>query len=423
MVGRLILAAGALVCSLLLAHEAIVVAGSEMLAASGDHDRIMRAETLWPRNPEAYYQDALLLLQPLNNPQYQRAVGEIRRSVALDPKEPRYWKELASACEILGDLDCAEKAMRTFRRAEPKNPEVLWLTANFDIRHDQAEAGIRELSEALRMAPDYDQAVLLSVMNCIECTRRSVEEMFIAAGPTTELRYMEHLVGTGDGDDAFRLWRELAAHTAAAGKPLSFESVAPYLNAVMQRGQGGQARTILADLEKLGVINPPLPLGNLVFNGGFENPAGSGPGWTVTQAQYASTDVTPGGFQGDAYLRTDFPVNRNDDFILAYQLIPVEPDTPYELSAWVRSEAITSDSGPRLHIFDAACPKCLDMSTDSTTGSTPWHRIRMTFHTGPAANMIRLQLDRPRSRTYPMEISGSFGLDDVELHKMPLPNR
>lgn len=413
----MLLCAAGLAGSFLLARNAVVVAGSEILADSDDRVRIRKAETLWPENPEAHYRAGLLLTQPLNAPDYAQGVQEMRLAVSLDPDETKYWKGLAAACELAGDLDCATTAMIRFRQLEPKNPEVLWLTGNFDIRLDRAAAGMRELADVLRMDPEYDQAVLFSLMNCIECSPRSVEDIFVEAGPKTELRYLDYLTLHGEEDAAYRLWRGLVSHAGPGSRPFSFASASPYFGHVMERGRGGEARQIVEDLERMGVVDAPTPDGNLVFNGDFENPRGAGPDWSIPEIPYASADVSPGGYHGNSYLRLEFPISRNDNFILAYQLVPVEPRTEYELTAWARSEGVASDSGPRIQIFDPKCQACLDVSTDSTTGTTPWRQVRAQFNTGPATDLVRIQIDRAKSRNYPPEIVGSAGFDDIEMHK------
>jgi len=119
--------------------------------------------------------------------------------------------------------------------------------------------------------------------------------------------------------------------------------------------------------------------------------------------------------QGTQSLRIDFTVPRNDDFVATFELIPVTPATRYTLEAYARSQGISSDSGPRLRVMDPTCPSCVNELTESTVGSTQWHKLALGFTTGPETQLVQLALVRPRSRTYPMEITGSFWLDDVSL--------
>src|SRR5208283_5403688 len=99
----------------------------------------------------------------------------------------------------------------------------------------------------------------------------------------------------------------------------------------------------------------------------------------------------------------------------AYQIIPVAPNQAYALAAYVRSSDITSDSGPRLRVTDPACPRCLDASTDTTLASTPWRQVTLRFTAGAQTQAVRVSVWRARSRSFPMEISGSFWLDSVSV--------
>ena len=56
--------------------------------------------------------------------------------------------------------------------------------------------------------------------------------------------------------------------------------------------------------------------------------------------------------------------------------------------------------------------------TDTTIGTTGWHPVQLSFSTGPETQTVRVSLWRPRGRTFPMGISGSFWVDSVSLSDM-----
>jgi hypothetical protein len=109
-------------------------------------------------------------------------------------------------------------------------------------------------------------------------------------------------------------------------------------------------------------------------------------------------------------------VPQNLEYEPAYQIIPVRPHRLYSLSAFVRSVDITSDSGPRLRVADPECPACLDVMTPASVESRSWHKVNVSFITGKEAEVLRVSVFRPRSRNFPMEISGEFWLDSVSLN-------
>ena len=114
-------------------------------------------------------------------------------------------------------------------------------------------------------------------------------------------------------------------------------------------------------------------------------------------------------------LRIEFTVSRNEEYMPLYQLVPVAPNQAYLLTAYVRSQDITSDSGPRLQVLDPFHSNGPNVMSETTVGTTPWHQISLKFCTGPDTKLVQLSVIRVRGRTFPTEITGSFWLDTVVL--------
>jgi hypothetical protein len=163
--------------------------------------------------------------------------------------------------------------------------------------------------------------------------------------------------------------------------------------------------------------------GNLVYNGRFNHlPLDAGFDWRDPNTQYVETDFQdPYGERDSTCLRVDYAAGKNLESEPVYEFVPVMPNHSYRLQADVRTDSVTSDSGPRLRVLDPVCPECLNVSTETTVGTTPWHQLTLDFTTGAQTRLVRLSVWRIRSRTFPMEISGSFWLDNVSI--TPLSTR
>jgi hypothetical protein len=200
-------------------------------------------------------------------------------------------------------------------------------------------------------------------------------------------------------------------------------AVQPYIDRLLAQGRYQDAQAVWWQLEARGTIARPAvhEPGDLMFNGDFEQPPlGAGFDWRSQPSPYVSVDfadATP--FAGAHCLRLDFPVGQNDVFEPVYQIVPVVPNQTYSLAAYARSVDITSDSGPRLRVTDPDCPTCLDAFTDPTVGSTAWHELKLNFTASPQTRAVRVSVWRPRSRVFPMELSGTFWLDAVSLRAQP----
>jgi hypothetical protein len=112
----------------------------------------------------------------------------------------------------------------------------------------------------------------------------------------------------------------------------------------------------------------------------------------------------------------DFTVGRNENYIGPLQFVPVVPNQDYLLKAYVRSQNITSDSGPRLQVIEPGCPTCMNALSETTQGTTPWHLVTLKFITGPNTHLVGVLVLRQRGRSFPNEITGSFWMDSVSLN-------
>jgi hypothetical protein len=156
---------------------------------------------------------------------------------------------------------------------------------------------------------------------------------------------------------------------------------------------------------------------NLIFNGSFERPPlNAGLDWRFGASPFLNIDFSdPAAYQGTRCLRLDFTVGRNETFVGPHQFVPVDPNHAYVLQAYVKTQNITSDSGPRLQAVDQGCPACMNFLSDSTVGTTPWHLLSLKVLTGPKTQLIDIVVLRLPSRSFPNEITGSFWIDSVSL--------
>ena len=411
----------ALLCAALLIVETVDLAGSETLGASMKLKSLTRAAALWPSNPEFHYRIGILTFNLSDHQDSAEAIRQARRATELGPSWVRYWGQLAWACESAGDSQCADHAIERIRRLAPMDPEAVSLTANYYLLSNRPALALEQFRHLLRIAPSYGQDVF-RICDSAGYPIGQLEQAFIDAGPQIVMAYVSYLAGQGKMDSAHLLWDELVRKAGNGDFPLTLALAAPYVDRLLQLGDGRELQNVRLDLEKLKLLTTePGAEGNLVFNGDFEQqPSNDGFDWRKPEAGYPILDFAAGNaHSGKHCLRVDFTVGRNDTYLFAYQWMPLQPDSHYRLSAYVRSESITSDSGPRLQIYDPLCRACLDVTSESTVGTTPWHEIHLEFSTGPATRLGRLEIVRLAGRTFPRDITGVFWLDNIWLKPEP----
>ena len=236
--------------------------------------------------------------------------------------------------------------------------------------------------------------------------------------PRLKLAYLNFLSTNELADQAHQVW----VQAVATGTPFPLQLATPYIDNLLELGRVKDAQSAWRDLETLGVVANPATSedDNLVFNGDFEQmPLGAGFDWRNRPGPYIALDFSdPVAHSRKLCLRIEFTVSRNEAYMPLYQLVPVAPNQAYVLTAYVRSQDITSDSGPRLQVLDTVHYRGPNVMSETTVGTTPWHQVSLKFCTAPDTQLVQISVTRLRGRTFPTEITGSFWLDTVALKSL-----
>jgi len=397
-----------------LAVETLRVAIVATLGESGDVTNLRRALTLDPDNPDIYHRLGLIYAYSSEPPDLTQGLRDLRRATELNARVALYWLDLGAACESAGDGACADAAFARALDLGPMTPRVLWVVANHDLRAGRTDAALRDFHELLGLSPEYAWPSFRLGVQLLNDPRAVFDKLLASANPELKLAYVNFLSTNGGADAAYAVWLE----TLAQAPTVNWALAEPYLERLLRQGRTREALSVWQALEKNGgLLRPRDDPENLVFNGGFEQPPlNAGFDWRYQSAPGVAVDFSdPSARQGRRCLRLDFTVASNQEYEPVVQLVAVSPNQEYVLAASTRSENITSASGPRLRVLDPHCPRCLDVATDSTVGSTPWHTLSARFSTGAETHFVRLAVWRPRSRNYPTEITGQFWLDALSL--------
>jgi len=267
----------------------------------------------------------------------------------------------------------------------------------------------------LELDPTYAPSVWSSLQSLAQ--PEPVFQKVLSGNPDAELKagYVDFLSDQGDNDAAYRIWRRVVADSPS----FPFSTATPYLDRLIASSRIEEAVNVWQDLERLGIVEVANQKDNLIFNGDFEQaPLKAGFDWRTGPATYLAVDFSaPGAYHGAHCLRVDFTVSRNDEFEPLYQIVPVLSRHDYTLEAFLRSQDITSDTGPCLRVSDTQPGGFPDAVSETTVGTTAWHPVRLSFSTGSKTQAVRVSLWRPRSRAFPTEISGTAWLDAVSLRE------
>jgi hypothetical protein len=413
--GRTLFVLGLSLAVLPLGYKATRIAAAGVLGAFQNPTDLRWAIVFDPTNPRLYERLGLTYQASLNASP-EESVPWFRKAAALEPGNGLYWEQLGQACEFAGDESCATDSFARALSLNPMVPRIEWLTANDALLVGLPEEAASHFRRLLEIDPEYARVVFATYLRAFGNPQFAGEHILPAhSPPALKLAYVNFLTEQGDFQSASQFWHELIS----AHMQFDFSLADPYLEKLLTSGRVAEAVQVWMDLERLRILEQGdgAKTDNLVFNAGFErNPLNAGFGWRSQNVRYVAAQFAdPSAHQGSRCLRIDFTVPQNQAVEPVYQLVPVAPKRTYILRAWVRSEEITSDSGPRLRIIDPDHPDCLQAATKDAVRVTPWHEVSVRFSTCSQTQLIRLSVWRPRSYDFPNVISGHFWLDDVML--------
>lgn len=389
-----------------LTMAAVRVAYPAQLADSSEYWRVARAAQLDRANDTIQH---WLGVVEQNGGDLGGAIQQYRSSLAWNPNKANYWFDLGQACQMEGDESCAESALQHAVDLAPSRPAYRWTLASYYVVTGRREKAFRSFADLLSMAPEEAPAVLDICLRAYRIPDRIWEAVVLPTRSAAVKVSMLTLMADRNLGNTSAYWAETRESR------LEFSAAAPYVDSLIADGDYDLAMQVWKDLQGTGTI--PKSDGSLVYNGKFDTkPLNAGFDWHLVRQPFTQLAVENHSTAlGHPSLRIDFTVPSNAELELAYQLVPVRPSSGYVLKALVKSKDITSESGPRLRVVDAAGSSSLDATSTAIIGTTEWRETQVSFTTGPTTKAIRISIYRSPGRRFPMDISGTFWITSVTL--------
>jgi hypothetical protein len=303
------------------------------------------------------------------------------------------------------------KARYCFRRAlelAPGIPQIRVRDANFHFRIDEPEEGLRSAAKVLDTVPDYD-AVLFSYFDAMVPEVRDVLTE-IGGDRRVSRAYLQHLMAAGNAAWAEIVWAHLQR------KNFTDEAlVKPYLEFLVRNHMYDSARR--AWVGYLGNRRGDYPERNLVYNGDFESePTGALFDWRIDPSDTVDTrrDSTVSK-SGRASLKIQFHGTQNVAYENARQTFYVTVPGRYRLTAWMRTDNITTNEGLRFRVYDPESPSRLEIRTEPVIGTQDWTLLNQEFSVAPGIHLVSISLVRNASGKFDSKINGTVWVDQVSV--------
>ena len=375
-------------------------------AASNDIVGMKKSAALRPH--DAQYHARLGQLQLVTG-DLASATAELKQATTLNPYDASFWGTLAEISEVSGESDLRRTAIEYALEADPTTPTVLWEAANFHLAAGDTARALPLYHNLLRYDTHFEggvTAVLAGSSVPSEVVLRDV----LPARINAHVSYLQRLLLKKRSDDAMETWR----HIVELRQPIPPEAVAPYFNALIDTRKTADLQRAWAETVASNPGMSPLQAGEFVTNGSFEDRLSiAGLDWTFDDASEGSFAIDTTDFHsGLRSLRVEFDGEKSG-LNRFRQVVPVVPDSQYQLTLSARFEDVLSASGPRISVTDAYTGQELG-TTEELLGSSSWKELKVKFTNGPNTSLIRISL----ARTSPsLKIHGRMWIDDVSLRR------
>ncbi len=367
---------------------------------------LQTAAKLEPEN--AYYQYRLgsYLLQTMNSPAI--AIPFIKSATGLNPYDARYWLELSRIYRRLNERDHQKDALQHATTADPSNPDVAWDAANFYWSMGETDEALREFRIVLQNDSYLPPAALAACWR-IRPDVKFLLQNVVPRNPDTYSIFLDFFISKSEPDAAATVWNQMVELHQRVDRRYVFEYVR-YLISGRQVGQALRVWGQSADLCDLSEYQPSSE--NRVVNGDFSSPVlNGGFDWTYEKLADVSLALDPNeSHAGHRSLSMVFDSHGIEDAGIR-QLIPVEPSTKYEFSAYFKSQAIEGAGGPRFVLEDQFTGTNY-LASDELKDADIWKQVEGTFSTGPDTKLLALRVQRVPAGN---AIRGKLWIADVRL--------
>ena len=367
-----------------------------------------------PGNPE-YYDDLATLTHLYSSGGNSAEVVRLsEKATQLSPYNAFYWADLGAAYEWAGRKNDALVAFTRARALFPNSPEINWKAANCYVRMRRISDALAALQQVLLEDSAKERQVFVLATNATEDNQEILAEMLPQRAPVI-LDYLNFQIETGRMEAADQTWTMLLESKL----PFELSQSFPYLDALIQHREVDHLAEAWGDLcvrfPQDVCVRESKP--NLITNGDFAFPLlNGGLDWRVLSVEGVAVSEDPSvGVSGSKSLRIDFNGTQNLDYTHVLQYVPVTSNTAYTFSAYMRTQGITTDSGPRFEVLDAYDPSKLFLSTENVTGTSDWAAHQIEFRTSTDTHMLIVKVARPISHKFDNRLAGTVWIARVTL--------
>jgi tetratricopeptide (TPR) repeat protein len=340
------------------------------------------------------------------------AVQPYRAAVQLNPHSARYWFDLARVYQVIGDTSNQTAALEHAIQSDSMTPDVAWEAANLYLVRGENEKALREFRVVLANDPSLAGAAIQfcwRVEPDVDALLRNV----VPPRADAYISFLDLLQSKQETAGTAKVWSALMQ----THEHFELRYVYDYFRYLIQHKDVDQAVLVWQQAAERFALNAYLPSpGNLVVNGTFSlNVLNAGLDWQYQKQRSVTLTLDPSDFHaGRRSLLISFDgAGINDAGI--YQLIPVQPNTAYQFSAYYKNGDLEGAGGPRFTVQDMYS-QAVYYDSDELKDAGFWKSADGEFKTAPDCKLVVLHVRRlPEGNP----IRGKLWIDDFHLVRKP----
>lgn len=397
-----------------LALGYVGLAASQFLAAwlgrRVELGSLKRAAWLDPGNAE--YRDHLGRYYDLVARDPASAVAEYKAAVQLNPHSARYWFDLASSYQILGDTASQTSALEHAIQADSTTPDVAWEAANLYLVQGENQKALDEFRVVVANDPSLAGSALQfcwRIKPDVEALLREV----VPARADTLSSFLTLLESKEETLGAMKVWDALIRASGTLEQRYAFE----YIAYLVQHKQVEPAVIAWQQTASRFGLTSYLPSsGNLVVNGNFDfKVLNAGFDWQYRKQSTVNLTLDPSDFHSGRHsllITFDGPGISEGGI---YQLVAVQPNTTYNFTGYYKTGQIDGAGGPHFTIQDMYT-EAIFYESEELKDAGFWKSADGEFTTGPDCKLVMLYIRRLPSGS-PMR--GKLWVGDFHLVRKP----
>jgi tetratricopeptide (TPR) repeat protein len=340
------------------------------------------------------------------------AVGYYRSAVQLNPHSARYWFDLSSAYQVLGDTVNQASALEHAIQADAMTPDIAWEAGNLYLVQGENEKALHEF----RVVIANDQSLTESAIQFCWRIHPDVDIMLRDVIPERAEALASFLVlleSKGDAAGAMKVWNALMRTHQTFESRFAYG----YIRFLIDHQQVDQAVLAWQQItSRLGLMAYLPSQENLIVNGDFNfDVLNAGFDWQYQKQSTVQLTLDPTDSHGgrrSLEITFDGPGISEAGF---YQLIAVQPNTTYNFTAYYKNSDMEGAGGPHFTIQDMYA-QTVYYESEELKDTGFWKAAYGEFTTSPDCKLVVLHIRRLPAGS-PMR--GKLWVDDFHLTRKP----